>query len=340
MATPAGPEQGLDFEAPILELERKIRELESLAASQQMALGPEIRRLKERAARLSADIFAALTPWQRTQVARHPKRPHAIDFVRALGTDIIELHGDRCFRDDRALAVGLARLDGQRVLFLANRKGRDTRERIAANFGMPHPEGYRKALAKMRLAGRFRLPVVVFIDTPGAYPGIGAEERGQAQAIADNLLEMARLATPILVIVTGEGFSGGALAVGIGDRTALLENAVFSVISPEGCAAILWKDAAKAPQAAEVLRLTAGDLLKLGVIDDVIPEPSGGAHRDARAAFDYVRAYLLRTLPALAAMPLDRLRAERHDRYRRMGRFLEPQSSAPIPSGASTPAGG
>jgi len=305
-----------------------VRELEALAASQQMSLGPEIRRLKERASKLSADIFAVLTPWQRTQVARHPQRPQAIDFVRALGTDIIELHGDRCFRDDRALAVGLSRFDGQRVLFIANRKGRDTRERLAANFGMPHPEGYRKALGKMRLAAKFHLPVVVFIDTPGAYPGIGAEERGQAQAIAENLREMSRLPVPILILVTGEGFSGGALAVGVGDRVALLENAVFSVISPEGCAAILWKDASRAPEAAEVLKLTAGDLLKLGVIDDVIPEPPGGAHRDPGAAFDHVRAYLLRTLGALTSLPIERRRQERYERYRRMGIFVERESAA------------
>lgn len=331
MANP--PAKGLDFEAPILELERKIRELEALATSQQMALGPEIKRLKERASRLSADIFANLTPWQRTQVARHPQRPQAIDFVRTLGTDIIELHGDRHFRDDRALATGLARLDGQRVLFIANRKGRDTRERLAANFGMPHPEGYRKALGKMRLAAKFRLPVVVFIDTPGAYPGIGAEERGQAQAIAENLREMAVLPVPILVIVTGEGFSGGALAVGVGDRMALLENAVFSVISPEGCAAILWKDAAKAADAAEVLKLTGPDLQRMGVIDDIIPEPPGGAHRDPRSAFDHVRAYLLRTLGALATLPTERLLQERYDRYRRMGEYLE----GAVPRGIGVP---
>ncbi len=332
MATPVGEPKVLDFEAPILEMERRIRELESLASSQQMALGPEIRRLKERAAKLSADIFAGLSAWQRTQVARHPQRPQAIDYVRALGTDIIELHGDRGFRDDRALAVGLARLDGQRVLFIANRKGRDTRERLAANFGMPHPEGYRKALLKMRLAAKFRLPVVVFIDTPGAYPGIGAEERGQAQAIAENLREMSVLGVPILILVTGEGFSGGALAVGVGDRVALLENAVFSVISPEGCAAILWKDSSKAAQAAEVLKLTAGDLLKLAVIDDVIPEPPGGAHRDPRASFDHVRAYLLRTLGSLTSLPTDRLLAERYARYRRMGAYLEEQQGALRPS--------
>ena len=332
MANPPGEGKVLDFEAPILEMERRIRELESLASSQQMALGPEIRRLKERAAKLSADIFAGLNAWQRTQVARHPQRPQAIDFVRALGTDIIELHGDRGFRDDRALAVGLARLDGQRVLFIANRKGRDTRERLAANFGMPHPEGYRKALLKMRLAAKFHLPVVVFIDTPGAYPGIGAEERGQAQAIAENLRAMSTLPVPILVLVTGEGFSGGALAVGVGDRVALLENAVFSVISPEGCAAILWKDSSKAPQAAEVLKLTAGDLLKLAVIDDVIPEPPGGAHRDPRAAFDHVRAYLLRTLGTLTSLPAERLLAERYARYRRMGSYLEDQQTSLQPA--------
>jgi acetyl-CoA carboxylase carboxyl transferase subunit alpha len=328
MANPSGRGPGLDFEAPILDLELKIRELEALAASQQMALGPEIRRLKDRAAKLSADIFATLTPWQRTQVARHPQRPQAIDFVRALGTDIIELHGDRHFRDDRALATGLARFDGQRALFIANRKGRDTRERLAANFGMPHPEGYRKVLNKMRLAAKFRLPVLVFIDTPGAYPGIGAEERGQAQAIAENLREMSRLPVPILIVVTGEGFSGGALAVGVGDRMALLENAVFSVISPEGCAAILWKDAAKASQAAGVLKLTAKDLQGLGLIDDIIPEPPGGAHRDPRTAFDHVRAYLLRTLGALTTLPIDRLRQERYERYRRLGECREGKPAA------------
>src|SRR5256885_700825 len=270
----------LDFERPLLELERQIEELKRVAGEGAVDVAKELQPLEQKLAELRVQIYRSLTPMQRVQVARHPKRPYALDYLRSVFSDFVELHGDRLFRDDPAIVGGWARLDGQTVMAIGHQKGRDTKENLRRNFGMAHPEGYRKALRLMKLAEKFHAPVVTLVDTPGAYPGIGAEERGQAEAIAHNLLEMAGLRTPILTAIIGEGGSGGALGVGLGDRVLMLENAVYSVISPEGCAAILWKDASQRERAAEALKITAQDLLQLGVIDEIVPEPPGGAHAD------------------------------------------------------------
>src|SRR6266446_615887 len=268
----------LDFEQPLLDLENRIA---ALQAEENVAKArDEIAKLEDRLARLRQKTFGSLTAWQRTQLARHVRRPHARDFYRLLFDDFIELHGDRVYGDDPAIVGGLARFEGRSVVVVGHQKGRETREKIARNFGMPHPEGYRKALRLMQLAEKFGKPVLTLIDTPGAYPGIGAEERGQAEAIARNLRAMAELRVPVVAVVTGEGGSGGALAIGVADRVFMLEYAIYSVISPEGCAAILWNDAAKAPEAAALMRITAPDLLRLGVIDGIVAEPPGGAHRD------------------------------------------------------------
>ncbi|MDR7401916.1 MAG: acetyl-CoA carboxylase carboxyltransferase subunit alpha [Armatimonadota bacterium] len=264
-----------------------------------------------------------LTPWQVVQLARHPQRPRLVDYLAGLFTDVMELHGDRLYRDDPALLAALARFDGEPVVVVGHNKGKDTRENVARNFGMPYPEGYRKALRAMRLAEKFRYPVLSFVDTPGAYPGDEAEERGQAEAIARNIQEMSRLRTPILVVITGEGGSGGALAIGVGDVILMLQHAVYTVISPEGCAAILWHDASRAEDAAAALRLTATDLLALGVVDEVVPEPPGGAHADPDAAVAAVRDALGRHLPALRQTPVEVLLERRYAKYRRMGRVVE-----------------
>ncbi|MBM4441275.1 MAG: acetyl-CoA carboxylase carboxyltransferase subunit alpha [Candidatus Rokubacteria bacterium] len=312
---------GLEFEQPLLELEARIAALR--AVDDPLQHSDEIAKLEDRLQRQRVRTYGALTAWQRTQLARHPKRPHTRDFIRMLCDDFIEVHGDRVYGDDAAVVGGLAVFEGRGLVVIGHQKGRDTREKIARNFGMPHPEGYRKALRLMQLAEKFGKPVVTFIDTPGAYPGTAAEERGQAEAIARNLRAMAGLATPIVTIVTGEGGSGGALAIGMGNRVLMLEYAVYSVISPEGCAAILWSDASRAPEAAESMRITAPDLLRLGVIDAVIPEPAGGAHRDWEAAGAEVRAALRRHLADLAATPAARLVEERQEKFRRMGVFEE-----------------
>ena len=309
--------EALEFEKPILELENRIAELR--ANQDPVAAQDELRRLEERVRRLREKIYSSLTAWQRTQLARHPKRPHTLDFFRLVFDDLVELHGDRLYREDAAIVGGLARFEGDSVVAIGHQKGRDTRENIARNFGMPHPEGYRKALRLMKLAEKFRKPVFTFIDTPGAYPGIGAEERGQAEAIARNLKEMAVLRTPVVCVVTGEGGSGGALAVGVGDRVLMLEHAIYSVISPEGCAAILWGDASKGPEAAELLRLTAPDLLRLGVIDGVIPEPAGGAHRNWEAAAAAVKQALRDNLWELRSKSPEELVRARYEKFRRMG---------------------
>jgi acetyl-CoA carboxylase carboxyl transferase subunit alpha len=310
----------LDFEQPLLELEAKIA---TLQAAEDPGSREELTKLQDRLERLREKTFAGLTAWQTTQLARHPRRPHARDFVRLLFEDFVELHGDRLYGDDPAIVAGLARFDGYGVVVIGHQKGRETREKITRNFGMPHPEGYRKALRLMQLAERFGKPVITFIDTPGAYPGIGAEERGQAEAIARNLREMAGLRTPIVAVVTGEGGSGGALAIGMGNRVLMLEHAVYSVISPEGCAAILWGDAGKAPEAAEIMKITARDLLRLGVIDTVVPEPPGGAHRDWEAAARNLRAALAEHLGALRAQGPEALVRERGEKFRRIGAFEE-----------------
>jgi len=311
----------LDFEQPLLDLENRIAALQ--AEDNVAKVREEITRLEERLTRLRQRTYASLTAWQRTQLARHPKRPHTRDFIKLLFDDFVELHGDRVFGDDAAIVGGLARFEEQGVVVIGHQKGRDTREKIARNFGMPHPEGYRKALRLMHMAQKFGKPVVTFIDTPGAYPGLGAEERGQAEAIARNLREMAALRTPILSIVTGEGGSGGALAIGMGNRVLMLEYAVYSVISPEGCAAILWGDASKASEAAESMRITAPDLLRLGVIEAIVPEPVGGAHRDWDSAAGHLREAIRNNLRDLTGLSADDLVAGRYEKFRRIGAFEE-----------------
>jgi acetyl-CoA carboxylase carboxyl transferase subunit alpha len=311
----------LEFEKPLLELENRIAELR--ASEEPLEARDEIAKLEERLARQQQRIYAGLTAWQRAQIARHPKRPHTLDLVNLLLEDWVELHGDRVFGDDKAIVGGLANFDGEPVVLIGHQKGRDTRENIARNFGMPHPEGYRKALRLMQLAGKFGKPIITFIDTPGAYPGLGAEERGQAEAIARNLREMAGLPTPVICVVTGEGGSGGALAIGVGNRVLMLEYAIYSVISPEGCAAILWGDAAKAPEAAELMRVTAPDLLKLGVIDAIVPEPVGGAHRNWEATAASLRVALRDQLWQLKSKSEAELIEERHEKFRRIGVFEE-----------------
>jgi acetyl-CoA carboxylase carboxyl transferase subunit alpha len=311
----------LEFEQPLLELETRIAEL--AARDETPALREEIARLEERLARLRQKTYASLTAWQRTQLARHPRRPHARDLYRLLFDDFIELHGDRLYGDDAAIVGGLARFEGRSVVVVGHQKGRETREKIARNFGMPHPEGYRKALRLMQIGEKFRKPVLALIDTPGAYPGLGAEERGQAEAIARNLRTMTGLRIPVIAVVTGEGGSGGALAIGVANHVLMLEHAVYSVISPEGCAAILWNDARKAPEAAELMRITAPDLLRLGVIDGIVPEPPGGAHRDWDATAAGLREALRRSLATLSDKTPDALVDERYQKFRRIGVFEE-----------------
>ncbi len=282
-------------------------------------LSSELKKLDDKLESLKKDTYVNLTPWQKVQLARHPQRPYTLDYISLIMTDFVELHGDRLFSDDKAMICGLAKLDKQKVMVIGHQKGRDTKENLKRNFGCAHPEGYRKALRLMQMAEEFDLPVVVFIDTPGAYPGIGAEERGQSHAIALNLREMMSFAVPIIAIVIGEGGSGGALGVGVADRLAVLENSYYSVISPEGCAAILWKNGAKAPQAAEVLKLTGQDLLKMGLIDEVIPEPLGGAHRDAQKIASSVKEVILRNLKELQSLDKAELLESRYKKFRAMG---------------------
>ncbi len=311
----------LEFEKPLQELENRIIQLR--ASGDPGAVRDEIAKLEERLGRLQQRIYGNLSAWHRSQVARHPKRPHALDLFQLLLEDFVELRGDRVFGDDKAIVGGLARFEGEPVVVVGHQKGRDTRENIARNFGMPHPEGYRKALRLMQLAAKFRTPIITFIDTPGAYPGLGAEERGQAEAIARNLKEMAGLATPIVCVVTGEGGSGGALAIGVGNRVLMLEHAIYSVISPEGCAAILWADAAKAPEAAQLMRVTAPDLLRLGAIDAIVREPAGGAHRNWAETAAHLRVALSDHLWELRSKSGEELVEERYDRFRRIGVFEE-----------------
>jgi acetyl-CoA carboxylase carboxyl transferase subunit alpha len=308
----------LDFEKPIAEIEAKIEKL-TAAGPEQAGAQDDLRKLREKLYKLQAEIYAGLTPWQRAQVARHPQRPSTLDYVGRICNHFLELHGDRLYGDDQAIVAGLARLNGRSVVVIGPQKGKTLKERMQRNFGMPNPEGYRKALRLMRLAERFNKPVLTFIDTPGAYPGLGAEERGQSEAIARNLMVMASLKIPIVSVVIGEGGSGGALAIGVADRVLMLQHAVYSVISPEGCAAILWNDPKKTPDAAEALKMTAEDLLRLGVIDEIIPEPPGGAHRDPTAICNAVKKAIEAHLSALLELPLDELLQQRHTKYRRMG---------------------
>jgi len=311
----------LDFEKPIVELEKKIQELKGFVSDKRIDLSSEITKLEQKLESLKKDTYTSLTAWQKVQIARHPQRPYMLDYVAMIMSDFVELHGDRAYADDKAMICGLATIDNQKVVVMGHQKGRDTKENLKRNFGCAHPEGYRKALRFMQLAEKFSLPVVIFIDTPGAYPGIGAEERGQAQAIAFNLREMTTIATPMIAFVIGEGGSGGALGIGIADKVSVFEHAYYSVISPEGCAAILWKSGAKAPYAAEVLKLTGADLLKFGIIDEVIPEPLGGAHRDPEAMSRTLKAAVLRQLKELKPMDKKDLLEQRYRKFRKIGAF-------------------
>jgi len=317
------PTYTLDFERPILELQARIQELKQAAQDEQVDFSHEIARLERKVARLQDEVFSRLTAWQRTQIARHPARPYALDYIRAMLSDFLELHGDRAFGDDRAIVGGFARLAGRPLLVLGHQKGRDTREKIARNFAMASPEGYRKALRLLKLAEKFRLPVLTLVDTPGAYPGIGAEERGQAEAIARNLRDMSELRVPIVTVITGEGGSGGALGIAVADRVFMLEYAIYSVISPEGCASILWRDPGKAPEAAEAMGITAQSLLRLGLIDAIVPEPTGGAHRNAAEAAAILKDVLAKAFSELEALPADELLDQRYQKFRRMGVFEE-----------------
>ena len=312
----------LDFERPIIDLERKIDELRGLS-SKSVDFTSEIRRLEQKARKLQKEVFAELSAQQQVQLSRHPARPYMLDYVRLLTEDFVELHGDRSFRDDPAIVGGMARFDGREVLVLGQQKGRNTKENVHRNFGMARPEGYRKAARLMRVASRFRRPIITFIDTPGAYPGLGAEERGQAEAIAKALQVMASVKTPIIAVVIGEGGSGGALAIGVADRLLMLEYSIYSVISPEGCASILWRDTAKVAEAAAQLKLTAADLVGLGVCDEIIPEAAGGAHRDPAVTASHVRSAIKRQLKTLEGLDPDTLTDQRYRKLRAIGAFTE-----------------
>lgn len=313
----------LEFEKPLADLERQIDELKRVGEERGIDVNGELATLEQKLDTKRAEIYAALTPMQRVMVARHPRRPYTLDYLSSIFTDFIELHGDRLFRDDPAIVGGWARLAGQSVMVIGHQKGRDTRENIRRNFGMPHPEGYRKALRLMKLAEQFKAPVITLIDTQGAYPGLGAEERGQSEALARNILEMSVLETPIISVVIGEGGSGGALALGVSDRILMFENSVYSVITPEGCAAILWKDSTQRERAADALKLTADDLTRLGLIDEIIPEPVGGAHFDPEAAGESLRTVLIRHLSELRKMRPERLVKRRHEKYAAMGAYAD-----------------
>jgi acetyl-CoA carboxylase carboxyl transferase subunit alpha len=313
----------LDFEKPLLELERQIDELKRVGEEREIDVSGELTTLQAKLDALREEIYRNLTPMQRVSVARHPRRPYSLDYLGTIFTDFVELHGDRLYRDDLAIVGGWARLAGTSVMVIGHQKGRDTRENIRRNFGMPHPEGYRKAMRLMHLAARFHAPVITLIDTPGAYPGLGAEERGQSEALATNILEMAMLATPVVAVVIGEGGSGGALALGVADRVLMFENSVYSVISPEGCAAILWKDASQRERAAEALKLTPADLLRFKVIDEIIPEPLGGAHQDPDAAGEALRDCLVRHVTELRKSRPDKLVRRRAEKYAGMGVYTE-----------------
>lgn len=319
--------QALDFEKPIIELEAKIEELKNFGAGKKVDLGPEIKKLEQKLEQMRADIYANLTDWQRVQIARHPARPYTLDYIGMLTSDFLELHGDRLFADDLALVGGIARINGNRIMIMGHQKGRDVKENIRRNFGCAHPEGYRKALRLMQLAAKFKLPIVTLIDTPGAYPGLGAEERGQAQAIATNLCEMMKLTAPVIAVVIGEGGSGGAIGIGVADRVFILQNAYYSVISPEGCASILWRNSVRAPDAANALKLTGEHLLKFGIVDAVIPEPVGGAHHDPQFTASQLRQEILKAIKELSALSTTDLLAARYEKFRCMGVYLDPKKA-------------
>ncbi len=327
---------GLDFEQPVLELERKIEELKRFASEEGMDVTGEVSQLEHKAEQLKREIFRNLTPWQRTLLARHPQRPYTLDYVGMVMEEFTELSGDRLFGDDKAIVGGLARLDGRPLVVIGHQKGRDTKDNLKRNFGMAHPEGYRKALRLMKLAEKFNLPVVTFIDTPGAYPGVGAEERGQAEAIALNLREMALLKVPIVSVVIGEGGSGGALGIGVPNRLLMMENAVYFVCTPEACSAILWRDSTKAADAARCLGITVQDLVRLDVVDEVVPEPLGGAHRDAEGAAASVKSALVRNIRVLSKLTAEELVSSRIEKYRHIGKYREDSAGISAEVGTAT----
>ncbi|MDP8266499.1 MAG: acetyl-CoA carboxylase carboxyltransferase subunit alpha [Candidatus Aceula meridiana] len=318
----------LDFEKPIGKLEDKINELKSFNSEEKANLNPEIKKLEEKLGKLKKQVYGDLSPWQRIQIARHSDRPYTLDYIRLILNNFIELHGDRLFSDDPALIAGLATIDGQKVMVMGHQKGRDVKENIMRHFGCAHPEGYRKAMRLMHFAEKFNLPIVIFIDTPGAYPGIGAEERGQAQAIASNLKDMAQIKVPIIAVVIGEGGSGGALGIGVADKVLILQHAYYSVISPEGCASILWRNSVRAPDAAKALRIMGEDLVEFGIVDEIIPEPLGGAHRDPEAIATDVKKIILKHLKKMQEIPDSKLLDSRYERFRKMGEFQETQPSS------------
>jgi len=301
----------LDFERPITELEKKISDMKDFSVGESVELSGEIASLQKKLEKLRGDVYSKLTRWQKVQIARHPMRPYAMDYIRLLSEGFLELHGDRGYGDDKALVGGFAKISGKSLMIIGQQKGRDTKEKLIHNFGMMHPEGYRKALRLFYMAQKFKTPILVLIDTPGAYPGIGAEERGQAEAIARNICEMAVLEVPIVVVIIGEGASGGALGIGLGDRIIMLEYSWYSVISPEGCAAILWRDAAKAPDAAEALKVTSHDVLELGIIDQIITEPSGGAHNDPEKTAESIKIEILKSFSELEKLSTEQLMEQR-----------------------------
>ena len=313
----------LEFEKPVVELEKRIQEMKEYSESENVEISDEIIRLEQKAEKLRNDIYSKLTRWQRLQMARHPQRPYTADYIERITTSFMELHGDRAYGDDPAIIAGIGKLGHRKVVFIGHQKGRTTKQKLHRNFGMPHPEGYRKALRVMKLAEKFKRPVICLIDTPGAFPGIGAEERGQAEAIARNLLEMSRLPVPVVVVVIGEGASGGALGIGVGDRLLMMENTWYSVISPEGCAAILWRDSTKAEQAAEAMKLTARDLLAMGVVDKEIKEPPGGAHHDYDESARILKEQIELELDVLEKIPPKELVQARIEKYAKMGFFEE-----------------
>lgn len=311
----------LPFEKPLEELRANINRLKSVSEEQHIDLTDEIERLEERYRKLEDDVYSGLTAAQKMQLARHPSRPTTLDYIKAIFKDFIELHGDRSFRDDLAIVGGIASLNQIPVTVVGHQKGKDTKDNIARNFGMPHPEGFRKGLRLMKQADKFKRPIITFIDTPGAYPGAAAEERGQGEAIARNLMEMASLRVPVICIVIGEGGSGGALALGVGNRILMLEHAIYSVISPNGAASILWKDASRADEAAEAMKITSNDLKRLGIIDDIIPEPRGGAHRDPAQQAEAMKEFIWRHLQELQQLSGDELRQDRHNKFRKIGKY-------------------
>jgi acetyl-CoA carboxylase carboxyl transferase subunit alpha len=313
----------LEFEKPVIELEKKITEMREYASSTGVDLGDDIKRLEKKAEQLRKEIYNNLDRWQHVQLARHPQRPYTMDYVERICTYFEEFHGDRLFADDKAIVAGIGMIENYSCIIVGHQKGRDTKGNLYRNFGMPNPEGYRKARRLMQLASRYKKPIISFVDTPGAYPGIGAEERGQAEAIARNLFEMARYPVPMVIVIIGEGASGGALGIGVGDKVLMMRNSWYSVISPEGCAAILWRDAANAPQAAEAMKVTAPDLLELNVIDKIIEEPEGGAHRDPDKAAEIVKSEILGSLTELSEIPVDKLLEMRVEKFAKMGYWSE-----------------